>query len=192
MKTNRNRVLIIATLILFAFGLILPAGCGNSASKPPQQEPGKLSLIPAPGEKKETVTLFFSDSQAQYLNPEDREITRNNNESLEEAVLKELIKGPERAGLHRTIPQETRILSVSVANGVAEVNFSSEFRSRHWGGSAGETMTLYSVVNTLAKLPGITSVQFMIDGKKMDSLAGHIEAVKPLKPDWKLVKGQQN
>lgn len=189
MKTNRNRVLFIVTLFLFAFVLVLPTGCGKSTAKSPQQEPGKSSSIPAQDEKKETVTLYFSDSQAQYLNPEDRVITRSNNESLEEAVLRELIKGPESAGLQRTIPQETRILSVSVVNGVAEVNFSNEFRSKHWGGSAGETMTLYSVVNTLAKLPSITSVQFMIDGNKMDTLAGHIEAVKPLKPDWKIVKG---
>lgn len=186
MKSKKRIIVFSTALILIAVTWLL-AGCGKEAVKPPGQGTDKPPAATTPAEKKETVVLYFSDSQAQYLMPEQREITRQG-EALEEAVLKELIKGPAAAGLVRTIPPEASLLSVAVANGVAEVNFSREFQTRHWGGSSGETMTLYSVVNTLAKLPGITSVQFMVEGKKMDTLAGHFGTASPLKPDWDLVK----
>lgn len=188
MKTKKTRISLAAVLILISAAILL-AGCGKASNNPPVQD-NKPPAAAAPDEKKETVNLYFSDSQAQYLKPEKREITRKSG-SLEEDVLNELIKGPAATGLLRTIPQETRLLSVNVAGGVAEVNFSKEFKTKHWGGSSGETMTLYSVVNTLAKLPGITSVQFMVEGKKMDTLAGHVGTANPLKPDWSLVREGQ-
>jgi len=48
-----------------------------------------------------------------------------------------------------------------------------------------------SVVNSLAELPGITGVQFLVEGGKLETLFGHIGTMEPVKPDWSKVKGEK-
>lgn len=156
-------------------------------SPKPNSEGPKPDISPQPTETKVRVTLYFGDKQAMYLVPEEREVVKGN-QSLEEVVLSELIKGPRNPELVKTIPEGTKLLSVQVVEGVAYVNFSKEFQTRHWGGSAGETFTLYSVINSLAKLEGIQKVQFLLEGEKLGTLAGHIETAEPMAPQWNLVQ----
>lgn len=156
-------------------------------SPKPNTEAPEPQTGPEPEQTKLKITLYFGDNQAMYLIPEEREVVKRN-QMLEEVVLNELIKGPRNPELVRTIPAGTRLLSVQVVDGIAYVNFSKEFQTRHWGGSAGETFTLYSVINSLAKLEGIQKVQFLLEGKKMATLAGHIETTEPMAPQWNLVQ----
>ncbi|MEW6446613.1 MAG: GerMN domain-containing protein [Bacillota bacterium] len=159
----------------------------NLESPKPNLEGPKPDISSQPAEIKVKVTLYFSDKQAMYLVPEEREVIKGN-QSLEEVILNELIKGPRNPKLVKTIPDGTKLLSVRVVDGVAYVNFSKEFQTKHWGGSAGETFTLYSVINSLAKLEGIQKVQFLLEGEKMDTLAGHFETTEPMGPQWNLVQ----
>ncbi|HPW21762.1 MAG TPA: GerMN domain-containing protein, partial [Vicinamibacterales bacterium] len=49
------------------------------------------------------------------------------------------------------------------------------------GGSQHELLTVYAIVDTLtANLPAITSVQILVDGREVDSLAGHVDLRRPL------------
>ena len=80
------------------------------------------------------------------------------------------------------------MLSLTVVNGVANVDFSKEFQTRHRGGSAGEIMTIYSVVNTLTELPGVEKVQFLLEGDKLESILGHMDTTVPIEPDSNLVE----
>ncbi|MDD3654414.1 MAG: GerMN domain-containing protein [Desulfotomaculaceae bacterium] len=180
-----RRLLLTLAVIGFAV-LLLATGCVNMGTQPEPQEAETPPVSPHPDETKTALTLYFSDREAQFLTPEEREVVRKGI-SVEEALVKELIAGPADNAHGRTIPQETRLISISVASGVAYVNFSKELQTKHWGGSAGETMTVYSVVNSLAGLPGINEVQFLIDGSKVETLAGHIELTSPLRPNWLLV-----
>ncbi|MDH7577219.1 MAG: GerMN domain-containing protein [Bacillota bacterium] len=203
----------IAGLILLGMlvGLLITAGCsrepvktGGSLQKPgtaettPEEQPGKNQGGPETGSDhpeisakpravKQQVTLFFADREAMYLVPEEREVTVKD-EPLEAVMLQELIRGPQKPGLQATIPRGTRLLSVSVVSGVAYVNLSKEFKINHWGGSAGERMTLWSVVNSLCKLPGIQKVQFLLEGEKQESILGHMGTLEPVAPDWTLAK----
>lgn len=191
MRNPKYKIYPIAVFLCIALMVFL-AGCGKWVNRNPDQRDLNQTSPPAVSEEvKETVNLYFSDDQAQYLMPEKREVTVRKGSSIEEAVIKELINGPADPALMRTIPKEAKLLSVSVSGGVANVNFSREFKTKHWGGSSGETLTLYSVVNTLAELPGITSVQFLLEGEKMDTLAGHLGTEDPIKPDWDLVRTKQ-
>jgi len=180
----------------------LISGCGQkTAQKPGDLTPESpaiesqppLAVRPAENQQPDisakpiktntTLTLYFGDKQAEYLIPESREITKGN-ETLESAIITELIKGPQKPELSRTIPEGSKLLSVSVVNGVAYVNFSKELQTKHWGGSAGETMTVYSIVNSLGILPGIQKVQFLIEGDKQESIFGHMDTSIPIDPDW--------
>lgn len=184
-KNHRRSPVFLVAVVVFLIVSVMSAGCRTSG-RTQQQDPGNPPVSPNPGETKTTLTLYFADKEAQFLVPEKREVIRKG-ESAEEAVIRELIAGPADTAHGRTMPPETKLISISVANGVAYANFSKELKIKHWGGSAGETMTVYSVVNSLAELPGITEVQFLIEGAKVESLAGHIELDAPLRPDWRLV-----
>ena len=61
------------------------------------------------------------------------------------------------------VPAGTRLLGLTVANGVATVDLSSEFESG--GGSASAIIRLGQVVFTLTQFPTVNSVLFQIEGK---------------------------
>lgn len=134
---------------------------------------------------KQTITLYFPDEQAMHLIPEQRDVVKD--ESLEVIVVKELMKGPETPGLTGlTIPNEAKLLSVEVKDEIAYVNFSRELIEKHVGGSTGEMMTIVPIVNSLTELPGIKKVQFLVEGKKEETLAGHVIFDEPFErsEDW--------
>lgn len=137
------------------------------------------------GEKAKAV-LYFSDENAEYLNGEEREF----DELTPEALLNALIEGPKDEANRKTIPDGTKLIDVKIEDNVAYVNFSKELQENHWGGSTGELHTIYSIVNTLALNPelNIDSVQILIEGKVIDSLAGHMDITEPIKPDPKISK----
>lgn len=127
---------------------------------------------------KQVITLYFPDEQAMYVIPEQREVTKD--EPIAEIVIKELMKGPETPGLAQTtIPEEAKILSVEIIDKTAYVNFSRELVEKHIGGSAGEMMTILPIVNSLTELPEIEKVQFLVEGEKEKTLAGHIAFDEP-------------
>ena len=81
-----------------------------------------------------------------------------------------------------------RALFVTAA-GEAYVDFSPEFAAAHPGGSTSELLTIYSVVNALTtNLPVITSVQLLVNGKELDTLAGHVDLRRPLTQNLALVE----
>ena len=42
-------------------------------------------------------------------------------------------------------------------------------------------LTVYTIVDALtANLPAITSVQLLVDGKQIETLAGHVDLSRPL------------
>ena len=64
----------------------------------------------------------------------------------------------------------------------AYVDFSPDISTKHWGGTTGETCTVYSIVNTIVKnFPEVKSVQLLIDGEIYETLAGHIDLRNPLR-----------
>lgn len=120
--------------------------------------------LPLPGEMK-TVTLYFGNANADKVVAEKREVEVLKGESLERVVFLELMKGPVTKGLYAPIPKGTRLLSVKTKDGLCTLDLSSEFVDNHPGGTAGESMTLNSIVNSLTELSGVKKVQFLIDGQ---------------------------
>ena len=74
--------------------------------------------------------------------------------------------------------------------GEAYVDLSPEIADKHPGGSLEELFTVYAIVNVLTvNLPAVTSVQMLVDGHEVDTLAGHIDLRRPLTKNMNLVKG---
>jgi len=87
------------------------------------------------------------------------------------------------------IPAGTKLKTVFVTDkGEAFVDLTPELRSNQQGGTTNEILTTYTIVNALTlNLPAITSVQILIDGKQVDTLAGHLDLRRPLEQDERWV-----
>ena len=73
--------------------------------------------------------------------------------------------------------------------GDAYVDLSGEAVTAHPGGTLGELLTVYTIVDALAvNLPAIQSVQILIDGKEVATLAGHVDLRQPLAKNLGLVQ----
>ena len=61
--------------------------------------------------------------------------------------------------------------------------------SAHPGGSLAELLTVHAIVNAVtANLPAVQRVQILVDGKEVDTIAGHVDVRRPLPKDTSLVK----
>ena len=79
----------------------------------------------------------------------------------------------------------------SVVRGDLFVDFSPELTARHTGGSLDELFTVYAIVNAATvNLPAITRVQILIDGKEVDTLAGHVDLRNPLAKNLTWVRSE--
>jgi spore germination protein GerM len=149
----------------------------------------RLTPLPEKPEKK-VITLYFSEEEGEYLVGEKREISKKRRTEEEaKEVLNELIKGPKGA-LIPTLPSRTRLLALQIdRRGLAKVNFDQSLSKDHPGGSSAEMMTIYSIVNSLTlNFPRIERVQILIDGKTVESIAGHISLKHPISSNPKMVK----
>jgi len=164
-------------LLVVLLAVSLTVGCGRQEGEEPSP----------PEEEGVEITLYFPDEQAERLRPETR-LVKLDGEELPFVVVRELLKGPESPDLLASIPAAARLLAVTVRDGVAYVNFSSELRTEHWGGSTGEIMTVYSIVNSLTELPEVQRVKILVEGETVDTLAGHLDLTEPLARDESLLK----
>ncbi len=88
-------------------------------------------------------------------------------------VLKSLLAGPlyteQSKGYMTLIPENTRLLSATVREGVAYLNFSEEFEFNKVG-VEGYLAQLMQIVYTATSFSTVNSVQFMIEGQKKEYL----------------------
>lgn len=176
----KSRFSIVLALILALSFTVALAGCSKDEKAQPENKTIKQSVV-----------LYFADNQAEYLTAEKRAVEIKEPLTTEKqaaAIVKALITGPQTKGLFPTIPPETSLLSVKINNSTAYVDFSQEMISKHWGGSAGETMTIYSVVNSLTELKEIKKVQFLVNGKQQESLLGHWDTSSPIVRNGEIIK----
>lgn len=128
-----------------------------------------ILLTASPNAKEETIVLYFPDSQAMYLNTEKRTVPIVDN-SIEKTIVLELIKGPDDEDLTSTIPPDTKVISAETKDGICFVNLSPTFVEKHSAGSTAEAFSIFSIVNSLTELDDVSSVQFLIEGQKIDGL----------------------
>ena len=141
-----------------------------------------ITTKPAAPAPKSLITLFFSNDRATGLVAETR--TVSGAKPTPEQVFEELLKGPQTPGLKPTIPVRTKLISAftEVDRKIAYINLSSHFVSDHPRTPAEEKLTIYSIVNSMAQLPEIESVMFMLEFQTRDSILGGLDTSAPLDP----------
>ncbi len=131
-------------------------------------------FVENPGEQinssvKETLTLYFADKEGTGLKKQTRVIHYSSNISLEKLVIEQLIEGPKGTKLQSTLPSTTKLITVSVVDGICYLNFDSTFRTSI-NNQLTEDVVLYSIVNSLTSLQSVEKVQISINGENDGNL----------------------
>jgi len=121
-----------------------------------------------------TVELFFPRAGGGIAG-EMREVVAG--EFVEEDVrraIEELVTAGE-SGI-APLPPGTRLLNVYFdGEGEVTLNFSSDLRANHPGGSDAELATIQCIVSTLGvNFPGVDRVRLLVEGEAVPTLAGHV------------------
>ncbi|MCR5249373.1 MAG: GerMN domain-containing protein [Lachnospiraceae bacterium] len=108
--------------------------------------------------------LYFANETGDALVAVTENVVYNTNVPMERLVIEKLIEGPE-SGMDAapTIPASTKLISVTVTDGVCFVNLDSAFQNGI--GNVIPSVTIYSIVNSLAELSSVHRVQFMVNGE---------------------------
>lgn len=131
------------------------------------------------GQASTAAALFFADAENRFLIQEDYSFSVTDPSQLPELVLRALLQGPERKTLRPTLPKDTALLGVSVADGLCEVDFSEEFLKNRPANAFAERMAIFSVVNSLCALDGIERVRLLSKGNPIGSY-GSFNLSEPL------------
>jgi hypothetical protein len=192
-----RRILTIAAVALLAIGggwvlfVGLPRWYGQGAQ--PQNGPAEASRSSASAERKINATLYYISADGLWLIGAQREVPFGDPiaEQARHIIEAQLVDAPEP--LAAAVPRGTALRAVFVSErGDAFVDLTGEVTSRHTGGSLDELFTVYAIVNALTvNLPAITRVQILVDGKEVDTLAGHVDLRHPLQKDLKWVRSDK-
>ena len=116
-----------------------------------------------------TLTLYFANVTGDKLIKMNRTLHYNTNIALEKLVVEQLVSGPlnnkgkEDIQVLPTINSGTKIINVSIKDGICYVNLNNTFLTLNSNVTADTT--IYSLVNSLTELPGVLKVQLAVDGE---------------------------
>lgn len=128
------------------------------------------------------VTIYVADESGDKLVMTTYRTRLHQNISLEEMIV-------ERLASVGTIPENTHVNSISVNGGVCYLNLSSDYvEDTNDGKNYNSEVVVYSIVNSLTSMPGIDSVQFLIDGDIVQTYHKTVGIKNPLGFNKSIVK----
>lgn len=114
--------------------------------------------------EKVNLRLYFANETGDLLVEENqRNVVYNSNISLEKLVVEKLVEGPKAEGSYPTINPSTKIVSVTVKDGICYVNLDEVFQNQPYNVSSD--VTIYSITNSLVELSNVNKVQISINGE---------------------------
>ena len=147
-----------------------------SAATPPPP------AAPAAAGRKIKARLFYIADGGTKLRSIERDVTFGESpvEQAREIIAAQI--APVVEPLVSAVPPGTTLRAVFITtDGEAYVDLSREVAAAHPGGTINELLSIYTLVNALTEnLPVVTAVQVLVDGKEVDTLAGHVDLRRPL------------
>ncbi len=148
--------------------------------KPAQKSDDKQSTVDKPAKKSMNVKVYYPDDSGMKLVEVEREIVIDDSTNKYIAAVETLLEDPAESNLTKIFPNNAAIRSVKVADGLAIVDFDGSILKSFVGGSTGEEFLIGSVVDTLTNFPEVKRVKFLVDGKEIETLSGHMDLSTPL------------
>jgi hypothetical protein len=191
MKSNRHLAVGIGVLFI----ALLAWAVMRSLERIAGVQPAPVELVvepsaPPPGVPRITATLFYGSANGDALVAVRREVAlaEGTVPQAREILEAQFQSAPEPYA--SVIPEGTALRAFyTTVRGEAFVDLTPEVTTRHPGGSSTELLTVYAIVNAItANLPTIQRVQILIDGREVDTLAGHVDLRRPLERDFSVVR----
>jgi hypothetical protein len=183
-----RRIAIIAALIVAAFaGVWIVVSHRSRGAAATVAGPATEAAATAAAQPKIKATLYYISEDGLSLPGVQQDVPFGDPivEQARRIIEAQLAEAPPPYA--SPIPPGTKLRALYVGDrGDAFVDLSAEVRTAHTGGSLDELFTTYAIVNALTvNLPAITRVQILVDGKEVDTLAGHVDLRRPLQKNLK-------
>lgn len=172
-------VVMALVLVAAAFGAVRLSRYLATIDRAAAPEP---AAAPASESRKIKARLFYVADDGMRLAPGEREVPFGATTLEQARHIVEAQLEPAAPPLVSPIPAGTRLRSIYLTEAnEAFVDLSAEVRSAHPGGLTNEILTVYAVVDALTvNLPALAGVQILVDGREVDTLAGHVDLRRPL------------
>jgi spore germination protein GerM len=179
---RRLWLLTIGGIVLLALGVWLVSS-RLTRLLTTAETPEASAQTPPPGTvRRIQATLFYVTNDGTELTPVSREVVYapSPTEQIRAIVEAQVAAPPD--GRISAIPNHTTVRSVFLTSrGEAFVDLGGAIRSGHTGGTLDEALCVYAIVNAvIVNLPDVSAVQILIDGRQVDTLAGHLDLRYPL------------
>jgi hypothetical protein len=173
--------LYVALAVLLVAGLItlLVLGPRWLTSPPEDDAPPATAAVDA---RKIRARLFYVDDQGTGLRGLEQEVLYGEGTAEQARRIVEAQLAPAPTPHVSAIPEGTKLRTVFFTKaGEIYVDLSSDVQVNHPGGTTSETLTVYTLVSALtSNLPAVTGVQILVEGKEVDTLAGHLDLRRPI------------
>ena len=132
------------------------------------------------------LTVYYANIYGDKLKEAHLKVEYVGNKTQEQLVLEMLIDGPieEMDNMRTTMSENVKINQVTTKDGICYVDFNAKFLEKL--PSVTEDVAVYSVVNSLTRIPDIKKVQILIDGKKPESDTHQLFSI-PLERDESMI-----
>jgi spore germination protein GerM len=180
-----RRILLLGGLTVIVAGfawLLFVMGPGWYRRSTAPRTAASVPAAPAAPGRKIKAHLFYVGDDGTRLTDMERDVAFGEGTVEQARQIIEAQIAPTVEPLVSAVPPGTKLRALFVTErGEAFVDFSNELVTRHSGGSTDELLTVYTIVGALtANLPAVTSVQVLVDGKQIETLAGHVDLSRPL------------
>jgi len=187
-----HRVLTGTALTAITIGLVwllfagLPRWYGPRPTSSAAAAPA--APTPPPPGRRIKARLFYVADDGTRLTAVERDVPYGEGTIEQAKAIVAAQIGTVSEPLVSPIPAGTKLRALFVTDrGDAYVDLSRELSAAHPGGTTTELLTVYAIVNALTtNLPAVTRVQLLVDGKEVETLAGHVDLRRPLakNTDW--------
>jgi spore germination protein GerM len=176
-------------LICFLSVMIVLGGCSSQIISPnftPNVPPQGSSPDPV-SRPMANIVLYFPDKEGNYLVAENHKVDEAKiREQPARTAMEMLLTGTKNPNLVNIIPPGTKLIGISLKDGIAYADFNKNLIKS--GGSLEEIFIVGSIVNTLTQFPTIKQVQILVEGKKVETISGHMDVSGPLGRSEKIIK----
>ena len=170
MKNKKFLFLLIFVLAIIVVLLFYIVKNFNSTDKSITQEITPEEEISENQLRETVVTLYFLDKESNTLKSEGKLI---DSASLIQNPYKELvnllIQGPKSQNLSTVFPENTQILDAYIKNNCVTLDFSEELLNFETEDQKYNIVN--SILNTLAQLNEVNSIEFLINNEKNDAFS---------------------
>ena len=198
---NRRRVLAWALVLLtgVAVGTLVFLNLPRQPAPPTRSTASTSATAPGPDVKQQLAPgrkikahLFYVAADGMGLTSTERDVMFGEGplEQARQIIIAQI--APVVEPTVSAIPVGTTLRALFLSDkGEAFVDLSREIASAHPGGTLQELLTVYTVVNVLtSNMPAVTTVQVLVDGKEVETLAGHVDLRRPLAKNLAYVEEQ--